>query len=123
MISNLIDNAIKYTPEGSVSVRVERDDTKNMGVVKIIDTGAGIPREALPKLFDKFVRARNAQDINVTGTGLGLYIIQRILEQHSGSIHTSSEYGVGTTFRMKIPIYQETEKPQDFQKNLEKRKN
>lgn len=105
VISNLVDNAIKYTQKGAVSVRVERDTARNVGIVKVIDTGAGIPKEALPKLFDKFVRARNVQDINVTGTGLGLYVAREMIQMHNGKIWAESKgEGKGSTFIVEIPL-------------------
>jgi signal transduction histidine kinase len=105
VISNLVDNAIKYTPKGAVSVRVERDELRNVGVVKVIDTGSGIPAEALPKLFDKFVRARNAHEINVTGTGLGLYVAREMMNKHGGKIWAESKgVGKGSTFVVEIPL-------------------
>jgi signal transduction histidine kinase len=105
VVSNLVDNAIKYTPKGAVSVRVEKDSTRNIGIVKVIDTGAGIPKEALPKLFDKFVRARNAHEINVTGTGLGLYVAREMMDKHDGKIWAESKgEGKGSTFFVEIPL-------------------
>jgi signal transduction histidine kinase len=105
VISNLVDNAIKYTPKGAVSVRVEKDSMRGVGVVKVIDTGAGIPAEALPKLFDKFVRARNAHEINVTGTGLGLYVAREMMDKHDGKIWAESKgEGKGSTFFVEIPL-------------------
>jgi signal transduction histidine kinase len=105
VVSNLVDNAIKYTPKGAVSVRVEKDSFRNIGIVKVIDTGAGIPSEALSKLFDKFVRARNAHEINVTGTGLGLYVAREMMDKHDGKIWAESKgEGKGSTFFVEIPL-------------------
>jgi len=76
-----------------------------MGIVKVIDTGAGIPAEALPKLFEKFVRARNANEINVTGTGLGLYVAREMMDKHNGKIWAESKgEGKGSTFVVEIPL-------------------
>ncbi|PIR86431.1 histidine kinase, partial [Candidatus Kaiserbacteria bacterium CG10_big_fil_rev_8_21_14_0_10_43_70] len=105
VISNIVDNAIKYTPKGSVTVRVEKDIARNIGRVKVIDTGAGIPAEALPKLFDKFVRARNANEINVTGTGLGLYVAREMITKHNGKIWAESKgENRGSIFVVEIPL-------------------
>jgi len=97
VLTNLIDNAVKYTePEGRVSVRVEeQDDTVR---VTISDTGIGIAREELARVFDEFYRAQNAKEVEREGTGLGLAIVKRIVERSGGRISVESELGKGTTF-------------------------
>ncbi len=103
IFTNLIDNAIKYTKEGTVSVNLSRDGKKITATIK--DTGVGISKEVLPKLFDKFVRARNANKVNVSGTGLGLYVAKELVEAHHGRIWAESEgEGKGTTFFIEIPV-------------------
>ncbi len=105
VISNLVDNAIKYTPRGSVHVRIERHQNEREVCVYISDTGAGISKETIGTLFDKFVRARNAQDINVTGTGLGLYVAREMLKAHKGSVMAQSDgEGKGSTFVICLPL-------------------
>lgn len=103
VISNLVDNAIKYTPEGSVSVRVEEHDGNAR--VSVSDTGTGIAPGDIGALFDKFVRTRNARDINVTGTGLGLYVAREMVRNHDGEIWAESDgEGKGSTFVVELPL-------------------
>ncbi len=101
VISNLIDNAIKYTPQGSVTVDVS-GDTDNVNI-SVADTGIGIPPEDLPHLFQKFYRVDNSDTREIGGTGLGLYISRRLTEANSGHIGVSSSYGKGSTFTVQIP--------------------
>jgi two-component system phosphate regulon sensor histidine kinase PhoR len=101
--TNLINNAVKYTPPGgSVAVRAWRED----GLIKIevSDTGIGIPAEALPRLFSEFYRAKNAKAIEMEGTGLGLAIAKDVIEQHGGEITVHSVEGEGTTFSVALPV-------------------
>lgn len=100
---NLIDNAIKYTKaEGTVTIRL-RDDIEHV-VVSIKDDGMGIPPEHLPKLFTRFSRADNAKRVDPDGSGLGLYIVKRIVEVTGGTIEVHSVEGEGTEFAVKFPI-------------------
>jgi len=116
VVANLVDNAIKYTLKGRVTVRVECDTENGIGRVKVSDTGTGIPADALPTLFDKFVRARNAQDINVTGTGLGLYVAREMVRAHGGTVQAASEgEGKGSTFTIEIPLLKEGEHPEEVE--------
>jgi signal transduction histidine kinase len=101
VMNNLIDNAVKYTKQGWVHAKVERLGTKYRFSVQ--DTGVGISPEALPKLFAKFVRAENANEANVIGTGLGLYVAKQMIEKHNGRIWAESEgIGKGSTFFVEI---------------------
>lgn len=105
VISNIIDNAIKYTPRGSIDVTVKKHECRNDVCVVVSDTGAGIPKEALHTIFDKFVRARNANVVNVTGTGLGMYVAREMLKVHHGTISAASEgEGKGSTFTVCLPL-------------------
>jgi PAS domain S-box-containing protein len=101
VVNNLIDNAIKYTPKGSVIVDVNADDSNV--TVSIQDSGIGIPKEDIPHLFQKFYRVDNSDTREIGGTGLGLYIARRIIEQHSGQIWVESEFKKGSTFYIQIP--------------------
>lgn len=101
MIANLLENAIKYTPEGG-RVRLEAQAEDDQVIMRISDTGPGIPASDQPYLFDKFFRASNVPD-DSTGTGLGLSIVKSIVEQHQGRIWLDSEVGQGTTFIVVIP--------------------
>jgi signal transduction histidine kinase len=103
IFDNLIGNAVKYTPAGgTVTVRgVER-----MGnvVITVADTGIGIPAEDLPKLWEEFYRASNARGSSIPGTGLGLSIVKRLVEAMGGTVGVRSEEGVGTTFKVTLPV-------------------
>ena len=112
VINNLIDNAIKYTPEGSVSVHISCDKPKRMIKVSVTDTGAGIPKEALSSLFSKFVRAKNAKTINVSGSGLGLYVAKQMIEAHHGKIWAESEgEEKGSSFIFEVPLLKKQTQP------------
>lgn len=103
VITNLVDNAIKYTEKGSVAVAVEHTDTK--AVITISDTGVGIDPEEIGGLFEKFKRARGANQVNTTGTGLGLYVAKQLIEGHNGSIRIESEgKGKGSRFVIELPL-------------------
>jgi signal transduction histidine kinase len=105
VINNLIDNAIKYTPAGAVTVRILCDQQKRTIRVEVKDTGAGIPEDAIGGLFMKFVRARNAKNINVTGSGLGLFVAREMIEAHKGRIWAESAgEGKGSTFIFELPL-------------------
>ncbi len=95
---NLINNAIKYTHEGTVSVDVSYDDAKNMLRVIVSDTGIGIKNEDLGKLFGSFQRLEEDKNRNIEGTGLGLNITMRLVKMMEGTIGVNSKYGEGTTF-------------------------
>ena len=100
--TNLVQNAIKYTPTGG-KVCIEAHQEKGQIQVKIADTGIGISKDELPFIFDRFYRATNAQQFE-KGTGLGLAISKRIIELHSGIVQVSSEVGTGTTFTVNLPL-------------------
>ena len=103
VISNLIDNAIKFTQEGEIIISAEIDNKRNQVTVKVKDTGTGIDLEILPKLFTKFVTKSNR------GTGLGLYICKGIIEAHDGRIWAENNYdgnGNGTTLSFCLPLIQ-----------------
>ncbi len=102
VLSNLIDNAIKYTEKGVVTVSVSYNN--NFVEVVVSDTGIGIPKEDLPKLFNKFFRSGNVLIYNKTGTGLGLYLGKHIIELHGGHIDISSVVEKGTTVKFTLPI-------------------
>jgi len=101
---NLLSNSVKFTPpKGEIGIRISQHDDQISFQVK--DTGIGIPEEDLPKLFDRFYRAKNVVGANIEGTGLGLYISKAIVESHQGVIHVSSELGQGSCFEVVIPIF------------------
>jgi two-component system phosphate regulon sensor histidine kinase PhoR len=102
-ILNVVSNAIKYTPEGG-SIRLSSELSEGMAVVKVADTGLGIPKDDLPRLFQKFYRV-GANKSAAKGTGLGLALVKEIVETlHHGSVSVESEVGRGTTFILQLPV-------------------
>jgi len=99
----LIDNAVKYTPEGGL-VGVNLDRIDGTAVVEVTDTGIGIAEEDLPHIFDRFYRADKARSREAGGAGLGLSIAQWIASVHNGRIEVESAQGCGTTLRVSIPV-------------------
>jgi signal transduction histidine kinase len=102
-ILNLISNAMKYTPRGGkIRIAARREDSQVRWEVE--DSGIGIPRSDLGKLFEKFYRAENAVAVETEGTGLGLYLVRLIVEQFGGKVWCTSEEGVGSTFAFTLPL-------------------
>ncbi|MBQ8952667.1 MAG: HAMP domain-containing protein [Clostridia bacterium] len=99
---NLMDNAIKYTGRGG-SVRVELTKKEKKAVVKVIDTGIGIPKEDQPHVFDRFYRVDKARSRETGGTGLGLSIVKQIVLMHGGRVEVASEENKGSTFTVELP--------------------
>jgi PAS domain S-box-containing protein len=99
---NLIDNAIKYTDEGTITVRVQALDNRVMG--QVADTGVGISPVDLPYVFDKFFRANHPKVRETKGTGLGLALVKSIVEKHHGQVWAESEPGAGSTFTFTLPL-------------------
>ncbi len=105
VISNIIDNAIKYTKAGSIQITVTGSREKNTVELAVKDTGVGIPIEDQQQLFQKFARASNANTSNVYGTGLGLYVVKEMVKAHGGMVDlTSPGAGAGTTFIVTLPM-------------------
>ncbi len=102
VITNLIDNAIAYSEEGSVQCRMRRH--LGFARVEVIDTGRGIPEEHLDRIFERFYRVDTARSRKMGGTGLGLAIVRQILEAHGGTIHVESTKGRGTRFWFDLPL-------------------
>jgi PAS domain S-box-containing protein len=102
-ILNLISNAMKYTPRGG-KIKIAANRVDNQLRWEIQDTGIGIPKSDLSKLFEKFYRAENAVVVETEGTGLGLYLVRLIVEQFGGKVWCSSEEGVGSTFAFTLPF-------------------
>lgn len=103
VFTNLITNAINYSPEGGV-VTVSAQCLSDFMEIKISDTGVGISESELPKIFDKFYRVKDPKTRKVMGTGLGLSIVKGIIEAHNGTIEVESVQGEGTTFRILLPL-------------------
>lgn len=101
VLQNIIDNAIKYTSEGSVTLRLTGDPSVIQ--IQVQDTGPGIPSEDLPHLFQKFYRVDNSMTRSIGGTGLGLFISRKIVEMYNGRIWVESQVGKGSTFFINLP--------------------
>jgi signal transduction histidine kinase/GAF domain-containing protein len=102
IFKNLVENAIKFTPSGTVYVYAKQVDRQIR--VEVKDEGIGIPEQAMPNLFKRFYRAQTAVERGIAGTGLGLYMVKEGIEKHSGTIEVTSEEGVGTTFVVHLPL-------------------
>lgn len=105
ILSNLVANAMKFTPEGGkVSVRIVRE--QNNAVFEVRDEGIGIPPDDRDQLFQPYFRASNVE--NIGGVGLGLKITQDCVELHQGRIEVESETGLGSNFRVVLPLARRT---------------
>jgi signal transduction histidine kinase len=102
VMTNLVSNAIKFTPDGG-QVWVHSQRKASDWCFEVRDQGIGIPAEDLPLLFKRFYRASNAVSAQIQGTGLGLYVCKAIIDEHGGRIDVESELGVGTTVRFIVP--------------------
>lgn len=99
---NLLTNAISYTPNGGKVIITLEDFERNV-VVKIKDTGIGITKKEIPRIFERFYRVDRARSRDSGGTGLGLAIVKHLVEAHKGHIAVESKVGVGTTFMIELP--------------------
>ncbi|HWE39898.1 MAG TPA: ATP-binding protein [Isosphaeraceae bacterium] len=103
ILDNLIDNAIKYTPDGGrVRVACRRDDDGHLAV-EVADTGVGIPRDDLPRVFERFYRVDKARSRALGGTGLGLSIVKHLVQSVGGQVSVASRLGAGSTFTVRLP--------------------
>lgn len=105
VINNLLSNAVKYTNEGSVELHVDYEGKRDVSLVLVItvrDTGIGIKKEDLDRLFESFTRVDEKRNRNVEGTGLGLNLTKNLVEMMDGEITVSSVYGQGSTFQARI---------------------
>lgn len=103
VLINLIDNAVKYTPGGQ-TVTISAWQERESMVVCVADTGTGIPKEALPRLFERFYRVDTARSREMGGTGLGLAIVKHIIDAHGGKVWVTSELGQGSSFYFSLPV-------------------
>ncbi len=102
VISNLLSNAVKYTEEGKVGLRLSVDEEGIL--MEVSDTGMGIPEKDIPKMFGEFFRASNAKSSEISGTGVGLAGVKDLVERFGGGLELTSEEGVGSTFRIRLPL-------------------
>ena len=102
VFTNLIENAIKYSPENS-KVLISTEDHDGKVVVQVADQGIGIPKNEHENIFVKFYRARKVSNTNIKGSGLGLYLAKYFVNLHQGNIFIESEVDKGSTFHVEIP--------------------
>ena len=105
VLNNIIGNAVKFTPaDGGITVEAKLDEAQKNILVSIADTGIGIAKEDLNKVFDKFQQVGERTSTNIGGTGLGLAIAKEIVQLHRGKIWVESEKGQGAKFTFTLPI-------------------
>jgi PAS domain S-box-containing protein len=106
VLQNLIQNAFKYSPPGSaVLVRIRRQGA--YAQIDVVDRGMGIPESALPQLFQRFYRASNVDERQISGMGIGLYVVKEIVLLHDGTVGVESVEGQGSTFTVRLPLIEE----------------
>ena len=118
VIDNILNNAIKYSPDGG-KITVSMKTTDDQMILSISDQGLGIPKEDLPKIFDRFYRVDKARSRAQGGTGLGLAIVKEIIKQHNGFIWAKSEYGKGSTFTIVLPYDNDAVKEEVWEDEVE----
>jgi len=105
VVQNVVDNAMKYTPKGSITLTTHDDLKLKKVYITIKDTGVGMSKDTIEDLFNKFTRAKNANEVNVTGTGLGLFVAKKMVEDMGGKIWAESEgEGKGSQFIIEFPL-------------------
>ncbi|MGH7701949.1 MAG: ATP-binding protein [Gemmatimonadales bacterium] len=103
VLTNLLDNALRYTPVGGlITVQARREEEEI--ALSVSDTGSGIPRDHLPRIFERFYRADPSRSREEGGTGLGLAIVKHLVEAHEGRVEAESEIGRGATIRCWLPV-------------------
>ena len=118
VVDNILNNAIKYSPDGG-KITVSMKTTDDQMVLSIKDQGLGIPKQDLPKIFDRFYRVDRARSRAQGGTGLGLAIAKEIIKQHNGFIWAKSEYGKGSTFTIVLPYDKDAVKEEIWEDEIE----
>ena len=118
VIDNILNNAIKYSPDGG-KITVSMKTTDDQMILSIKDQGLGIPKQDLPKIFDRFYRVDRARSRAQGGTGLGLAIAKEIIKQHNGFIWAKSEYGKGSTFTIVLPYDKDAVKEEIWEDEIE----
>jgi PAS domain S-box-containing protein len=111
VVTNLVANALNYTPNGQVRITTSFDAAECMVRCSVEDTGCGIHMDDIPHLFDRFYRGRRDEMAPVPGTGLGLSIVKEIVDMHGGKIDVTSEIGFGSTFTVSLPLSQKPSVP------------
>ena len=118
VIDNILNNAIKYSPDGG-KITVTMKTTDDQMILSISDQGLGIPKQDLPRIFDRFYRVDRARSRAQGGTGLGLAIAKEIIKQHDGFIWAKSEYGKGSTFTIVLPYDKDAVKEEVWEEEVE----
>ena len=118
VIDNILNNAIKYSPDGG-KITVTMKTTDDQMILSISDQGLGIPKQDLPRIFDRFYRVDRARSRAQGGTGLGLAIAKEIIKQHKGFIWAKSEYGKGSTFTIVLPYDKDAVKEESWEDEVE----
>ena len=118
VIDNILNNAIKYSPDGG-KITVTMKTTDDQMILSISDQGLGIPKQDLPRIFDRFYRVDRARSRAQGGTGLGLSIAKEIIKQHNGFIWAKSEYGKGSTFTIVLPYDKDAVKEEVWEDEVE----
>ncbi len=118
VIDNILNNAIKYSPDGG-KITVTMKTTDDQMILSISDQGLGIPKQDLPRIFDRFYRVDRARSRAQGGTGLGLAIAKEIIKQHKGFIWAKSEYGKGSTFTIVLPYDKDAVKEEVWEDGVE----
>ena len=118
VIDNILNNAIKYSPDGG-KITVSMKTTDEQMILSISDQGLGIPKQDLPRIFDRFYRVDRARSRAQGGTGLGLSIAKEIIKQHKGFIWAKSEYGKGSTFTIVLPYDKDAVKEEIWEDEVE----
>lgn len=118
VIDNILNNAIKYSPDGG-KITVTMKTTDDQMILSISDQGLGIPKQDLPRIFDRFYRVDRARSRAQGGTGLGLAIAKEIIKQHNGFIWAKSIYGKGSTFTIVLPYDKDAVKEEVWEDEVE----
>ncbi|WP_269794740.1 cell wall metabolism sensor histidine kinase VicK [Streptococcus mitis] len=118
VIDNILNNAIKYSPDGG-KITVTMKTTDDQMILSISDQGLGIPKQDLPRIFDRFYRVDRARSRAQGGTGLGLSIAKEIIKQHKGFIWAKSIYGKGSTFTIVLPYDKDAVKEEVWEDEIE----
>lgn len=118
VVDNILNNAIKYSPDGG-KITVRMKTTEDQMILSISDHGLGIPKQDLPRIFDRFYRVDRARSRAQGGTGLGLSIAKEIIKQHKGFIWAKSEYGKGSTFTIVLPYDKDAVKEEVWEDEVE----
>lgn len=107
VFTNLLENAIKYSPEGG-KILITTEELDGRAIIQVADQGVGIAQEDLPHVFDKFYRSQGAKKSEISGSGLGLYLVKYFIELHKGRVEVESQPGKGSTFTVVLPMVMDT---------------